>query len=63
MPPDTEQKDLATEIAKEFKAQGFAAHTRDVVRLTDALEAQGAEYGDLAIMAACTGYVAAKRGG
>lgn len=60
--PD-EPKDLATQIAAEFKAQGFLAHTRDVVRLTDALEAQGADLDEVAIMAACTGYISAKRGG
>jgi hypothetical protein len=62
MPNDQTRKDISTMVAKEFQHQGFKAHTRDVSVLTDALEEEEVEYDDVAIMAACKGYILAKRG-
>jgi len=54
--------DLASEIGEEFLRIGFNARPSDVAVLTDALDAQGADYegNEIAIMAACVGYAAAR---
>jgi hypothetical protein len=56
----TEDENLETLCADEFKALGFMARSSDVAAIADALRAQGAEYGEVGIMAACVGYAAAK---
>jgi hypothetical protein len=57
-----EEFDLSSEIVKEFKRIGYNVRISDVVKLVDALEAQGADYAgnEIAIMAACVAYAAAK---
>lgn len=54
--------DTSIRIVQEFRILGFKAHTSDVIKLSDALEAQACEYDDIAVMAACLGYVLGKRG-
>lgn len=53
-------QDLEIVISREFGLLGFMARSSDIARLADALRTQGAEYDEVSIMAACTGYCAAK---
>ena len=54
-------EDLYSMIAEEFERLGFRTHARDINKLALALEEQDAEYGEVGIMAACVGYIAAYR--